>query len=773
MDIHTTYTKFLRQNTPRSSVTCSICKIQIRDATRSRFVEHLRSKHAESLLSEASEEARSALIESLWKTACAARPPVAAEGDDERPSEISCQAVPGARRDDSEIVQVSNPSVPSSRNPGPSTLGSPPQERMHSPTSSLRRGGARVQTSPKRQKARPLEDSSSFSPRPPQKGTLWMPGDELPKAQRQKPVRGPASSHPKVSRQGGLPQSTPSSPSSAYNPAVGAPTDVLLKQPETKPISSDQLVAEVKGIYAGLVMVERKCVEVDTAQAQNTQNVKLNSEQWQALIALHRTLLYEHHDFFLASQHPSASPALKRLPAKYAMPARMWRHGIHSFLEILRSRLPESLEYMYTFIYIAYSTMALLYETVPAFEDTWIECLGDLGRYKMAIETSDSLDKEVWTSVSRHWYSKASDKSPSIGRLYHHQAILARPNVLKQLFFYTKSLCVAIPFESTRESIMTLFTPVLSIGPDPSSRIPVNELAFVCCHGVLFSQNELEKFDLYLDEFAQSLDSHIGRITRAFLESGYYMGIAICCGIVGYCDFKSPAENPVYKAIKYQQQTEEQNPVEHPMTESTGAAAPKQLTDALRLANRAHEIIFRRFRDINTLSYVHVILVFLRYIVKHHDAIQYVAAGFPWKLLSLWLNSALLEFNSSLRIEEDVFPKRPDGTPARPLPEDWALRGLLWAETFFPRGWFDENGSEDDERYFEKPSMTEERKERILFLSYRLVVEGSNSFLTYDAESRQFSVSPQFDIEVAGVPTPGIQTVRSTDSDGDNQMEDA
>lgn len=58
------------------------------------------------------------------------------------------------------------------------------------------------------------------------------------------------------------------------------------------------------------------------------------------------------------------------------MPARMWRHGIHAFLEVLRHRLPESLEHMLAFIYIAYSMMALLYETVPAFEDTWIECLG-------------------------------------------------------------------------------------------------------------------------------------------------------------------------------------------------------------------------------------------------------------------------------------------------------------------------------------------------------------------------------------------------------------
>ena len=93
----------------------------------------------------------------------------------------------------------------------------------------------------------------------------------------------------------------------------------MLLQPETRPIAQDQLVNEVKGIYAGLVMVEKKCVEVCTAQTAKP----LKDEQWQALIALHRTLLHEHHDFFLASQHPTASPALRRLATKYAMPARL------------------------------------------------------------------------------------------------------------------------------------------------------------------------------------------------------------------------------------------------------------------------------------------------------------------------------------------------------------------------------------------------------------------------------------------------------------------
>jgi hypothetical protein len=223
----------------------------------------------------------------------------------------------------------------------------------------------------------------------------------------------------------------------------------------------------VKGIYAGLAMVEAKCIEVDKkqamlAEAHSNSHSKLNNEQWQALIAQHRTLLHEHHDFFLASQHPSASPALRRLASKYAMPARMWRHSTHSFLELLRHRIPASLDHMLAFIYLAYSMMALLYETVPAFEDTWIECLGDLGRYIMAIEDDDIQDREVWTGVARHWYAKASDKAPTTSKLYHHLAILARTNALQQLFYYAKSLCVVVPFTCARESILTLFEPVLN-----------------------------------------------------------------------------------------------------------------------------------------------------------------------------------------------------------------------------------------------------------------------------------------------------------------------
>ncbi len=73
--------------------------------------------------------------------------------------------------------------------------------------------------------------------------------------------------------------------------------------------------------------------------------------------------------------------------------------------------------------------LALLYETVPCFTDTWIECLGDLARYRTGRED----DREIHGLkglVAARWYTVASgDRHPNTGRLYHHLGILERPSL--------------------------------------------------------------------------------------------------------------------------------------------------------------------------------------------------------------------------------------------------------------------------------------------------------------------------------------------------------
>jgi hypothetical protein len=204
------------------------------------------------------------------------------------------------------------------------------------------------------------------------------------------------------------------------------------------------------------------------------------------------------------------------------MPARMWRHGIHSFLELLRHRLPDSLDHMLAFIDLAYSMMALLKESVPAFEDTWIECLGDLTRYRMAIEDEDLRDREVWSGVARYWYHKAADKSPKIGRIQHHLTVLARPNALQHLLYYTRALTYVQPFLNARESILTLFNPILEDLEAVIYRYMPIDVDFIMAHGILFKQ-DIELFCNHAEKFLSLLDNGIGRITAMWGEQGVWI----------------------------------------------------------------------------------------------------------------------------------------------------------------------------------------------------------------------------------------------------------
>ena len=127
----------------------------------------------------------------------------------------------------------------------------------------------------------------------------------------------------------------------------------------------------------------------------------------------------------------------------------------------------------------------------------------------MAIEDDDIRDREVWAGVSRFWYIKAADKTPYVGRLFHHLAILARPNVLQQLFYYCKSLAVTQPFYPARESILTLFDPIFS--PEHASKTHHLDSRFIQLQGINFTHIDLEKFDDALFNYLDNLDQDIGK----------------------------------------------------------------------------------------------------------------------------------------------------------------------------------------------------------------------------------------------------------------------
>lgn len=556
-------------------------------------------------------------------------------------------------------------------------------------------------------------------------------------------------------------------------PPVELPSGILL-QPEMHPVTEDQLVNEVRAIYAGLVMVEKKCIEI--VKQQNEKPEELTDLQWKALTALHRTLLHEHHDFFLASNHPVASKALKELAKTYSMPARMWRYGIHSFLELLRKKLPASLDHMLTFIYMAYAMMTLLLESVPDFEETWIECLGDLARYRMAIEEVDMRDREIYMGIARYWYTKAADLNPDIGRIQHHLAVLARPNLLQQLFYYSKALISVQPFINARDSILLLFGPLL----DParaankySKYYPQVLTVFVEAHGILFTRHDISAFLASAEQFLDQLDKHTGLIGPLFREQGVYIAAAQYAAIFdyGHDDAELPLlfKEETLKAMLSQKSrlgifNEASRYWANPACDQTGiecrdfdSTVDQKFGDSRQVASLAShfafttlDIILQRVGDKNTLPCIHISLAFLWCLALIPQGMTHIQADVPWARIATFLNALIRPDTDMSEIEnEKEFPRAHEEDVSRQLPEDFLMHGLCWSPLYYPPGFFSRAVPvEDDERSIELPSVVVPRTRRCLWLGTRIAE--FKCWLEYDSQNRKFSAT-SFAEDLAGV----------------------
>ncbi|KAF7894675.1 uncharacterized protein EAF01_010125 [Botrytis porri] len=513
-------------------------------------------------------------------------------------------------------------------------------------------------------------------------------------------------------------------------------SDIML-QFKTRHISQKQLIVEARGLYAGLQMVAAKCIEVDEKlailQGDSPVPEPLNDKQWNALNELHHTLIYAFYDLFQVLQHPSASLALQTLPSKHFLPGRMWRHAIHSFLEVLRARLPTSHDNMIAFMNSTYSMLGIFYETVPAFQDVWIECLGDLGRFRTAVAVDNTEDKQIWNSVARYWYSKASDRAPATGRLYHHLAILTYPNSdpLSGLYYYAKSLCVATPFTPTKESLVKFFHQVKS----KQVQLPSFNTTFVLAHSYIFTYTNMEQFERTVEKFLSLLDSHIGQVTRKFMEEGYHISISNIIAAIGF----GSGDNPVTKLMMH---SSTHNTSEDYMGGTQNDLS--QPTTAFRYAeylnNSVLEIVLKRIGDLNVLPFVHVTLVYLHHISQFDNATALLALGFPWQLLNIMLNTLLCSYGTLECIEHNGFPslKKNENDYVRPFPEDYAMRGLSWAEGLYPEEYFLDENVDEEEKCQELPSMLKQRQERILWLACRVAARVS-PWLIFNSSKSEFT----------------------------------
>ena len=172
---------------------------------------------------------------------------------------------------------------------------------------------------------------------------------------------------------------------------------------------------------------------------------------------------------------------------------------------------------------------------------------------------------------------------------------------------------------------------------------------------------------------------------------------------------------------------------------------------ALSFSMKIYEIVIRRWGDLNVLPYLHTSLVFLAHMAEYPAAMAYLEKEFPWKLTAIMLNLLSQSCGITPRIESSEFPRPHKNELPRPLPEDYAMRGLVYSEDYFPTDWFSDDKIDEDEKYFELASMVDDRRDRILWLGLKIAKSGK--WLVWDENERKFDVDAKYDVKVDGVIT--------------------
>ncbi|KAJ4234171.1 hypothetical protein NW757_013626 [Fusarium falciforme] len=239
--------------------------------------------------------------------------------------------------------------------------------------------------------------------------------------------------------------------------------------------------------------------------------------------------------------------------------------------------------------------MTLFYETVPALEDVWAECLGDLARYGMGV--AERVHHDVWINIAQSWYAKLLRKSPTTGRLYHHLAVVEQRNAVEQLFYFIKSLCVADPFPVGTRSTSRLFA--LSARTEQSlSGVRPIEAAFVKIHGIIWFGKTQDGLQECMDYFVDSLCDYINNFQASWITSGHFIGATLPCALLKP---KTPS-NPVPEASSC---TDVTGAISAP--DSSHSLPEDMVRHSLDFMVRVFETVLYQCANVNTLPFLHTI----------------------------------------------------------------------------------------------------------------------------------------------------------------------
>ncbi|KAF8633707.1 hypothetical protein AX17_004365 [Amanita inopinata Kibby_2008] len=167
--------------------------------------------------------------------------------------------------------------------------------------------------------------------------------------------------------------------------------------------SSNAFSVQLKLLYRQITSLENNIKQEDSQddaedvlearvmiRGREMENIDVETEKWKRRINDHKKLADVIHELLRMSLAHNVPASLRQIPTKYNIIVRLWTFAFHRLLESLRRSSVSSrvaLEHLQGFIYYAYSFYAILLEdqSLDTFKNGWLEALGDLARYHMAV----------------------------------------------------------------------------------------------------------------------------------------------------------------------------------------------------------------------------------------------------------------------------------------------------------------------------------------------------------------------------------------------------
>ena len=412
---------------------------------------------------------------------------------------------------------------------------------------------------------------------------------------------------------------------------------------------------QIQDVYACLVLVETTCIQKSEYIKQARLPDTLIRSQFLEMIPLNLLLLRLYIFIFHISQSPPASHALKRLPREQGMPGRLWKY-INQFAEMLRVQFPPHYP---SFLDLTSQTLTALLNGAPDFNNTWLECLGDLARCRMHVEEPNTEKYNIWREEARSWYLNVPGARSS-GRIQYHLAFLSGQDKLLQLYHYTKSLVNVHPFAAAERSVdRFLFDPVLKSG----SHDPVT--AFIASHRCLFKKNPVSDLRVPMQQYLSELREYIVQVGEEFEFYGTYMAL---CNFAAIFEYGSTAALlPLTFRSALQQDEREQG------------ESSKIIDCGSCLAFETFSVILDQIDNKHVYPAVHAYLAYL-WSMTRNDTTKHIDGHVPWQKVATFLNNmdhSNVDFNV---IECDEFPTMGGGC----VIEDLLIDGYIWSQDYFP-----------------------------------------------------------------------------------------